>query len=723
MKVLNPVGTRSWNPGGIGLRVQMFSVVITIPWLFLAVAAGRGQEIQLKTERIAITYNDRLQRQIQWLVGADRNIVAFDPAVQEGVEILGWECSTYRLDPARSSQKRIIDPEFGPALEGIVTGILEDSDKGLHVERQVRVLLPDRHPDAAIFQSTYRNLGKKPLHLDRVFSQRLLLDRKLAEPEAASYAFASFQGGAYKWGNDYAVIRLQPDFRQSNFQGVDDVKGPEGIGGGMPFIDVWGPTMGVALAHLEKVPQWLSLPVQVRADQRVEMAITEQPLSKFGQQEWLKPGEAYRTVMSAVIFHRLDYYDPLRIYGQLLRARGVAIPESSPPSAYEPYWKTWGWRLDFTVDKIMALLPELKSFGIRIANLDDGWYDYMGDWQINRSPGKFPRGEPDMVEFVRRVHQEGFKTNLWWYPLGVSPESKLAKEHADLLVQDEDGNYPLDISDLHQLCPAYEPALRHIHEVLTHAVKDWDFDGVYTDFPGLSAVPACFNKAHHHGSPLDSFQAVPKLFEMIARTLHELKPDPYNEVCICSLPHSPYNMPYYDIASASDPVNTFEVRSRIKLEKAIRGGTFAVGDCYQVPIHEWTGASVPESFESAMGTGAQLTTFYAHLDDRQKALWNRWFHEYRDLGLSQAEYVNLYDLAFDKPEVHVIRKGQEMYYGIFADVWSRRRPIELRGLDKEKTYEVYDYANRKELGILKGAEPYLHIAFKDSLLLRVRPAK
>jgi alpha-galactosidase len=501
------------------------------------------------------------------------------------------------------------------------------------------------------------------------------------------------------------------------------VKGVEGVGGGMPFIDVWGPTMGVALAHLEKTPQWVSLPVEVRPDQRVELAITESPLAKFGQQEWLKPGESYRTVMSAVIFHHLDYYDPLQIYGQLLRARGVAIPESSPPSAYEPYWKSWGWGRNFTVDKILALLPELKSFGIRIANLDDGWYDYMGDWQINRSPGKFPRGEPDMVEFVRRVHQEGFKTSLWWYPLGVAPESKLAKEHPELLVQDENGDYPLDISGLHQLCPAYEPALRHINDVLTRAVKDWDFDGVYTDFQGLSAVPACFNKAHHHGSPLDSFQAVPKLFEMIARTLHGLKQDPYNEVCICSLPHSPYNMPYYDIANASDPVNTFEVRSRIKLEKAIRGGTFAVGDCYQVPIHEWTGASVPESFESAMGTGAQLTTFYAHLDDRQKALWNRWFHEYRDLGLSQAEYVNLYDLAFDKPEVHVIRKGQEMYYGIFADVWSRRRPIELRDLDKEKTYEVYDYGNRRELGTVKGSEPYLRIAFKDSLLLRVRPAK
>lgn len=723
MRITDILKARRGGTVWTGMRSRAGSLAVGICLFLLNPAAQRAAEVKLQTPRLAISYNDRLQRQIEWLVDRDRNIVAFDPAAQEGVETLGWECNEFRLDPARSSQKRIVDPEFGPALEGIVTGVFADQDKELHLERQVRVLLPDKLPDAAIFQSTYRNLSKKPVHLDRVYSQRLLLDRRLAEPDVPSYAFASFQGGAYKWGNDYAVIRLQPGFKQSNFQGVDDVKGVEGVGGGMPFIDVWGPTMGVALAHLEKTPQWVSLPVEVRPDQRVELAITESPLAKFGQQEWLKPGESYRTVMSAVIFHHLDYYDPLRIYGQLLRHRGIAIPETSPPSAYEPYWKSWGWGRNFTVDKILALLPELMSFGIRIANLDDGWYDYMGDWEINRSPGKFPRGGPDMVEFVRKVHQEGFKTSLWWYPLGVSPDSKLAKEHADLLVQDENGNYPLDISDLHQLCPAYEPALRHINDVLTRAVKDWDFDGVYTDFPGLSAVPACFNKAHHHGSPLDSFQAVPKLFEMIARTLHELKRDPYNEVCICSLPHSPYNMPYYDIANASDPVNTFEVRSRIKLEKAIRGGTFAVGDCYQVPIHEWTGASVPESFESAIGTGAQLTTFYAHLDDRQKGLWNRWFHEYRDLGLSQAEYVNLYDLAFDKPEVHVVRKGQEMYYGIFAEVWSRRRPIELRGLDKEKTYEVYDYGNRRELGTVKGSEPYLRIAFKDSLLLRVRPAK
>ena len=88
------------------------------------------------------------------------------------------------------------------------------------------------------------------------------------------------------------------------------------------------------------------------------------------------------------------------------------------------------------------------------------------------------------------------------------------------------------------------------------------------------------------------------------------------------------------------------------------------------------------SFETAMGTGAQLTTFYADLTGERRAKWRRLFHLYNELGLASAEYVNLYDIAFDKPEVHVVRKGADLYYGIFADVWGKNRRIELRGLDK-----------------------------------------
>jgi alpha-galactosidase len=691
-------------------------------WTLLGLATSvSAQDVQIRSDRILIHFDQQLHRSIEWLAGRSGTILAFDPSVQDGVRVSGVDCTAYRLEPGKTAQKRTTDPEFGPALETVVSGTYVEKDRDLRIEREVRVLLPDRFPDAALMQATYRNDGPRPIHLDEVYSQRLLLDRRLAEPQQASYAFATFQGGAYRWGNEYAVIRLQPAFRQSNFQGVDDVTGVEGVGGGMPIVDVWSPAMGVAVAHIEKVPQWVSLPVEVRPDLKVGVALTESPLAKFRQQEWLKPGESYRTVLTAVIFHRLDFHDALRTYGQLLRARGIAIPETSPPSAYQPYWKSWGYQRDFTLQQFLDKLPELESLGMHMANLDDGWQNNNGDWGPNRAPGKFPNGEPDMVKFVEEVHMRGFRMGLWWYPFGVSPESKLAKERPELLVQAENGSYPLDINGYYQLCPAYQPALNRVRELVLRTVKEWGFDGLYTDFQGLSAVPACFNPAHHHQSPLDSFQSVPKMFETISKTLHELKKDPYNEVCICSLPHSPYNMPFYDIANASDPLTPWQVRSRIKVEKAIRGGTFAVGDCYQVPINEWYGSSAPEAFESAIGTGGQLTTFYVNLDERQKALWNRWFHEYSDLGLSHSEYLNLYDLAFDKPEGHVVRKGAEMYYGFFADYWPNTVPIELRGLDKDKTYEVYDYGNRRMLGQIKGSNPRVNAGFKDSLLLRVRP--
>ena len=116
-----------------------------------------------------------------------------------------------------------------------------------------------------------------------------------------------------------------------------------------------------------------------------------------------------------------------------------------------------------------------------------------------------------------------------------------------------------------------------------------------------------------------------------------------------------------------------------------------------------------------------MTTFYVNLDERQEVLWNRWFHEYPELGLSHSEYINLYDLAFDKPEGHAVRKGSEMYYGFFADYWPRTTAIELRGLDNAQNYEVYDYGNRRMLGQIKGSAPRINVGFKDNLLLRVRP--
>ncbi|VAW11598.1 hypothetical protein MNBD_BACTEROID05-471, partial [hydrothermal vent metagenome] len=380
-----------------------------------------------------------------------------------------------------------------------------------------------------------------------------------------------------------------------------------------------------------------------------------------------------------------------------------------------------GFELDFTLEEIYGILPELKSMGINIANLDDGWFDYYGDWEFDRSPGKFPNGEPDMIAFVDSVHQMGFKTNLWWYPLGVSLDSRLAKEHPDLLIMDKEGNFPIESRKLYQLCPAYAPAMEHIRKLVEKFTVVWGYDGLYSDTRGLSAVPPCYNTKHQHKTPLASFQAVPKVFEVINVTLKKNNKEAIHEVCVCAVAHSPYNMPYYDLASASDPINLLQTRRRIKVEKAIHGPTFAVGDCYQVPDDEWSGFSVPQAFESAIGTGAQATTFYTDLDTVQYQHWNKWFKDYTKLKLSSAAYVNLYDLAYDFPEVHVVKKGSEIYYGIYSNLWSKTDTIELRGLKKGVNYSVYDYANKRKLTNINGDSPFIHVGFRDFLLIYLKP--
>ena len=153
---------------------------------------------------------------------AGRNIVAFDPGVQDGVVISGVEYTAFRLDAeAVVATARRGSRSLALRIEAVVVGRVDDKERLLSIERSTRVLLPDEFPDAVLIESTYRNLGTRAVHLDRICSQRVLVDRRLAEPDSKSYDFASFQGGAYKWGTEYALMRLQPGFKQSNFQGVE----------------------------------------------------------------------------------------------------------------------------------------------------------------------------------------------------------------------------------------------------------------------------------------------------------------------------------------------------------------------------------------------------------------------------------------------------------------------------------------------------------------------
>jgi alpha-galactosidase len=135
-------------------------------------------------------------------------------------------------------------------------------------------------------------------------------------------------------------------------------------------------------------------------------------------------------------------------------------------------------------------------------------------------------------------------------------------------------------------------------------------------------------------------------------------------------------------------------------------------------------------FASTLGVGGVVGTQFvlpslvtkhgkSDLTPEREKEFEKWLRIYREKMLSKGQYLGqLYDIGFDVPETHVIRKDKTMYYAFFAKQW--KGPIELRGLE-DRTYSVVDYVAGKSLGTVAGPTAHLPVEFDGNLLVEVRP--
>lgn len=99
--------------------------------------------------------------------------------------------------------------------------------------------------------------------------------------------------------------------------------------------------------------------------------------------------------------------------------------------------------------------------------------------------------------------------------------------------------------------------------------------------------------------------------------------------------------------------------------------------------------------------------------------FSKWMRIYKEKMLSRGEYLGeLYDIGFDRPEAHAIRKGANMYYAFYAPQYQGK--VELRGLAR-RTYRVTDYVNNRELGTVRGPTGTLEARFTQHLLIEAAP--
>lgn len=584
------------------------------------------------------------------------------------------------------------------------------------IEKQETVDAFERYGRMLVINIRYINRGSHPVQLNAWRNAAYTVS---AGDQKNGTAFWSLESGSYEKRPDW-VVPLKAGFHQENYLGMN----ADDYGGGTPVVDVWRPDVGLAVGHDELTPQLVSEPVAMPAGDAATLAIEAK------QNIALQPGGAFQTPETFIAVHQGDYFEVLRDYRRMMIDRGVQF-EAPAAGAFEPIWCAWGFGRNFQPEQIEKALPEAKKLGFGWVTMDDGWQTSEGDWQPN--PKKFPRGDADVRALVDKIHAAGMKAQLWWAPLSVSPRSDLIRAHADWLLLDSSGQRRrISWWNAFYLCPAHPDVVAYHRKLTERIFKDWGFDGLKLDGQFLNAVPRCTNPAHHHATDLDSVRELPFFFRAISDAAHAVKPGAQIELCPCGTAYSFFSMPYYNMSVASDPESSWQVRSKGKTLKALMGDKLPYfGDHVEL-------SDRGDDFASTVGVGGVIGTQYRWPPDDKSAapasdthntakliltpekesVWANWVRIYRKEMLPEGEYLGgLYDIGFDKPETHCIRKEGVVYYAFFAPEWNGT--VELRGLEPGR-YNVIDYVNNKQLGSVNSPNAKLQVAFRRSLLIKVQ---
>jgi alpha-galactosidase len=644
--------------------------------------------------------------------------IEFDPAMHSrvvakfdaGEQMIGdFTPSEYiRVSGGNVKDFAIQDSEREPFHDSLGSGFrTEIIGTAPSLKKAVTITVYDEFPRMAFFDVEYTNTSTVNVPVNGWTNQHCTI---IAGSVTIQPAFWSYQSGSYETRPDW-VLPLKPGFKQENYLGMN----ASDYGGGTPVVDVWRSDVGIAVGHLEMTPKLISLPVAMQDPGRATVAV------EFKHNFVLKPGETLKTFRTFVAVHQGDYFQALRDYRDVMVARGVRF-NAAPDSAFGPIWCAWGYGRKMSPSQLFGALPIVKKLGFTWVTLDDGWQTVQGDWFLN--PSKYPNGDADMRALVDKIHAEGFKAQMWWAPLAADPGSALVRKHPEMLLLNADGSkQKISYWNSWYLCPA-DPAVVEYHKAIAvKAMRDWGFDGLKLDGQFMNAAPPCYNPAHKHARPEESVEGMPKFFQALYEIARQIKPDALVEFCPCGTGYNFFTLPFMNMTVASDPESAWQVRLKGKTLKALQGDSMAYfGDHVDM---------VKDDFASTVGVGGVVGTNFRwpvgsaafkegkDLTPAREQLFAKWIGIYREKMLSRGEYLGtLYDIGFDRPETHAIKKDGRVYYAFYAPQWSGK--VTLRGL-AERMYHAIDYVDGKDLGIIRGPVATLDVKFDEHLLIEAKP--
>ena len=661
----------------------------TLPLLFLlalGTSCGRGN----------VTHGDltiELDKRMYWRVSSSAEGVApfcgdFTPTgTFEAAEVT---VSDFALKELRQT-------EGG----GICALGIHDAD-GIRLEKQLRITPAGEFPGMAIVETRYINRGR-PLTVKSV-SQNVV-------PVAADSLVWSFEPSSTSARADW-ILPVRPGFEQQNYLGMNNTD----YGGGIPMVSLWRRDGGVSAGLVEPVLKMISMPV---AWTEGEACATLGLRRDYKERLRLDTGDTLTLDRSFVAVHTGDFYEPLRRFSLYMqRHEGLALA-ASEPEAFEPVWCAWGYERTFTIDEVLGTLPKVAAIGFKWVDVDDGFQIAEGDWEPN---SRFPGGDRDMRRLTDAIHARGLKAKLWWAPLAADPGTKILREHPEMQLQTEEGA-PEFITwwDSYYLSPVNPATEKYTVDLVDRFIGTWNFDGLKLDGQHLNCCLPDHNPHSGLETPDEAVEQLPTFFRAIFQRARSLKPGAVVQLCPCGCAMNLFNLPHMNQAVASDPTSSWQIRLKGKAYKALAPQMAYYADHVELsdggcdfPTQIGIGGVVGSKFTWPKNNPNVREDFL--LTPEREALLRKWVGIYNDKMLSTGDYLNLYDIAWDKPETHVIRKGDRLYYAFYADEWSGE-PIELRGLDADGHYTVCEYADEGRTYTLEGSHPVIAPSFRGSYLI------
>ena len=510
------------------------------------------------------------------------------------------------------------------------------------------------------------------------------------------------------------VFPVENGFYQRNFLGMND----SDYGGGIPMVSLWTQDGCVSVGLAEETLKLVSIPV-TRKGNTTRACIRQE----FATPVELAPGQKLQALKQFVAESPGDFFQTLRTFATYQHDEYGWEAPVSPEEAFEPVWCAWGYERTFTVDEVIGTLPKVVELGFKWVDVDDGYQICEGDWEANERIGA-----DGMRRMTDAIHAAGLKAKLWWAPLAADPGSALAQEHPEMLLVKADGSHE-DISwwDSWYLSPLNPQTWQYTENLVDMFLNDWGFDGFKLDGQHLNLSDSDYNPGTVIGKPEQTCEFFPEFFAHIYYRAQWDKPGSIVQICPCGCAINFFNLPFLNQAVASDPTSSAQIRMKRKVYAALCPDLAYYADHVEL-------SDGGLDFASQIGVGGIIGTKFTWpkanpdatenggslLTPEKEALLRKWVPIYTDKMLSKGTYLNLYTYGIDKPEAHVIQKDDAMYFAFYAPSWSGE-PIELRGLDPEKTYTVTEYtADEPKTYTIDGANPLITPVFEGNYLIEVK---